>query len=128
MLRGGFSHARRKWDIFSIWMNGMGDFLNFTPGFGTARLTSLHSTVPSFNASSKSPGGSLSPNISSIQVLTSFAACGVYRDIRSFFISWSSDVTEGMVGRSGTYDDSVPAGYRGSGADVRRYGLQSKMW
>ena len=27
--------------MFSIWMKGMGDFLNLTPGVGTARLTSL---------------------------------------------------------------------------------------
>lgn len=42
MLRGGSSQALRKCEMFSIWMKGMADFLNRTPGFGTARLTSLH--------------------------------------------------------------------------------------
>ena len=42
MLSGGCSQARRKCEMFSICMNGIGDFLNLTPGFGIARLTSLH--------------------------------------------------------------------------------------
>lgn len=41
MLRGGCSHARRKCEMFSICMKGICDFLNLTPGFGTARLMSL---------------------------------------------------------------------------------------
>jgi hypothetical protein len=58
----------------------------------------LHNTVPSLSASSKSPAGSRSPRASSIQVRTSLAALGVYRSIRSFLMSWSSDVTDAMVG------------------------------
>ena len=41
---GGSSQARRKWEIFSICIKGIGDFLNFTPGEGTARLASLDSS------------------------------------------------------------------------------------
>lgn len=41
MFSGGISQALRKWEMFSIWMKGMADFLNLTPGFGTARLISL---------------------------------------------------------------------------------------
>lgn len=43
MFSGALSHARRKCEMFSICMNGMGDFLNLTPGLGTARLANLHS-------------------------------------------------------------------------------------
>ena len=42
MFRGGCSQARRKCEMFSICIKGMGDFLNLTPGFGTARFTSLY--------------------------------------------------------------------------------------
>lgn len=101
MLSGGCSQARRKCDIFSICMKGMADFLNLTPGLGMARLTSLHNTVPSLSASSKSPAGSRSPRTSSIQARTSFAACGVYLSMRNFFMSWSSEVTEAMLGEIG---------------------------
>jgi hypothetical protein len=41
MFSGGISQARRKCEMFSICMKGMADFLNRTPGFGTARFTSL---------------------------------------------------------------------------------------
>jgi hypothetical protein len=41
MLKGGCSHARRKCEMFSICMKGICDFLNLTPGFGTARFASL---------------------------------------------------------------------------------------
>jgi hypothetical protein len=41
MLSGGISQARRKCEMFSICMKGMLDFLNLTPGLGTARLISL---------------------------------------------------------------------------------------
>jgi hypothetical protein len=57
--------------------------------------------MPSFSASSRSPGGSRSPSISSIQLLASFAACGVYLPMRNLFMSWSSDVTDAMVERLG---------------------------
>jgi hypothetical protein len=38
---GGDWQARRKWEMFSIWMNGMADFLNLMPGGGSARLANL---------------------------------------------------------------------------------------
>jgi hypothetical protein len=41
MLSGGISQAFRKCEMFSICMNGIADFLNLTPGLGTARLMSL---------------------------------------------------------------------------------------
>lgn len=41
MFKGGDSHARRKCDMFSIWMNGICDCLNLMPGEGRARLASL---------------------------------------------------------------------------------------
>jgi len=115
--------------MFSIWINGMGDFLNLTPGLGTARFASLracqrnpshrpayargiylHSTVPSLRASSRSPAGSRSPRMSSIQARASFAACGVYLPMRSFFMSWSSDVTDAMAGIQGSRLSRVAAG------------------
>lgn len=40
MLSGGCSQARRKCEMFSIWIKGMDDFLNLT-GLGMAMLTSL---------------------------------------------------------------------------------------
>jgi hypothetical protein len=40
MFSGGCSQARRKWEMFSICIKGMADFLNLT-GVGMARLTSL---------------------------------------------------------------------------------------
>jgi hypothetical protein len=40
MFSGGCSQARRKWEMFSICIKGMADFLNLT-GVGIARLTSL---------------------------------------------------------------------------------------
>jgi hypothetical protein len=61
----------------------------------------LHNAVPSFSASSRSPAGSLSPKTSSIQLRTSFAAFGVYLSIRSFLMSWSSDVTDAILGKLG---------------------------
>jgi len=133
MLRGGISQARRKCEMFSICINGIADFLNLTPGVGTARLMSLdvlayslhpkpsnsylHSAVPSFSASSKSPGGSLSPSTCSIQLRTSFAAFGVYRSMRSFLMSWSSDVTDAMVGELGA---------NGAVVDVCARGVESR--
>jgi hypothetical protein len=101
--------------MFSICVKGMLDFLNLIPGGGMARLTSLRnmvslticllalilthlqSIVPSFRLSRRSPFGNFSPRISSIQLRTSSAADGVYRDKRSFFMSWSNDETEAMV-------------------------------
>jgi hypothetical protein len=102
--------------MFSICMKGMADFLNLTE-VGIARFTSLshvsylsrppgyshraaylHNTVPSFSASSRSPAGSRSPSTPSIQLRTSLAAWGVYLSIRSLRMSWSSDVTDAMVG------------------------------
>lgn len=93
MFSGGISQALRKCEMFSICMKGIADFLNRTPGEGTARLMSLrivstrdhmahaivylHSAVPSFSASSRSPGGRRSPSTSSIQLRTSLAAFGV---------------------------------------------------
>jgi hypothetical protein len=140
MLRGGISQARRKCEIFSICMNGIADFLNLTPGVGTAKLMSLdalacsqrpttsnsylHSAVPSFSASSKSPGGSLSPSTSSIQLRTSFAAFGVYRSIRSFLMSWSSDVTDAMVGELGANRAVVDVCARGRESRRDLYELQ----
>jgi len=59
-------------------------------------LPYLQSAVPSFKASRRSPGINFSPNVPSIHVLISFAACGVYRDIRSLRISWSSDETDAI--------------------------------
>lgn len=103
--------------MFSIWMKGIWLFLNLTAP-GVAKLTSLrqsalrirpcgclpsrpahlHKTVPSLRASSRSPGGSRSPSVSSIHMRTSFAALGVYLSMRSLRMSWSSDVTEAMAG------------------------------
>jgi hypothetical protein len=51
MFNGGISQALRKCDMFSICMKGIADFLNLTPGFGTARLMSLYN-VSSLVASS----------------------------------------------------------------------------
>ena len=106
----------------------MADFLNLT-GVGITRFTSLcmlaistrlpghsssaaylHNTVPSFSASSRSPAGSRSPSTSSIQLRTSLAACGVYLSIRSLRMSWSSDVTDAMVGRVGANQAGVVFG------------------
>lgn len=101
--------------MFSICVKGMLFFLNLIPGGGKARLASLRnmvslimrlmvlipthlqSIVPSFRLSKRSPLGNFSPRISSIHVRTSLAADGVYRDRRSFFISWSNDETEAMA-------------------------------
>jgi hypothetical protein len=41
MLKGGISQARRNCEMFSICMKGICDFLNLTPGLGTARFISL---------------------------------------------------------------------------------------
>lgn len=41
MFSGGDSQALRKWEMFSIWMKGIADFLNFNPGGGSARFASL---------------------------------------------------------------------------------------
>jgi hypothetical protein len=57
----------------------------------------LHSTVPSLSASSRSPAGSRSPSVSSIQARTSLAACGVYLPMRRFFMSWSRLVTDAIL-------------------------------
>jgi hypothetical protein len=71
------------------------------PGTCCGARMYLHSAVPSLSASSRSPAGRRSPRASSIQLRTSLAACGVYRSIRSFLMSWSSDVTDAMVGELG---------------------------
>ena len=66
-------------------------------GSHSAVSTHLHNAVPSLSASSRSPGGSRSPSMSSIQLRASLAAWGVYLPRRSFFMSWSSDVTDAMA-------------------------------
>ena len=59
--------------------------------------TYLHSATPSFRASSKSPDGSFSPRVSSIHARISFAADGVYLDMRKLRMSWSNDDTDAML-------------------------------
>jgi hypothetical protein len=44
-LRGGDWQARRKCEMFSIWIKGIADFLNLTPGEGIARFTSLFAVI-----------------------------------------------------------------------------------
>lgn len=57
----------------------------------------LHRATPFFNASSRSPPTSFSPKTFSIQLLTSFAAAGVYLSRRNLRRSLSSDETEAMT-------------------------------
>ena len=57
----------------------------------------LHSAIPSFSASKRSPATNRSPSISSIQVLTSLAAWGVYFDRRKLRMSLSREDTEAMI-------------------------------
>ena len=61
------------------------------------QTTYRQSIVPSFSPSSRSPVGMRSPSVSSIQALTSFAALGVKRDMRSRFISASRLETLAMA-------------------------------
>lgn len=115
-------------------MKGIWLFLNLTAP-GVAKLTSLlqsafgirpfgcfplrpahlHKTVPSLRASSRSPGGSRSPNVSSIHMRTSFAALGVYLSMRSLRMSWSSEVTDAMTGESGANQGLGVGGFGGGG-------------
>ena len=101
--KGADSHALRKCEMFSICTKGIADCLYLTPCDGSARFTSLvyvrlppcigsritylHNATPSLSASSKSPDGSFSPRVSSIHVLASFAAAGVYLDNRKLRMS-----------------------------------------
>lgn len=97
--------------MFSICTKGIGDCLYLIAGDGRARLMSLHSATPSFSASNKSPDGNRSPKVSSIHPLVSFAAVGVYLDMRRLRISWSKEDTEAILFRHKVFA-SVYASYR----------------
>lgn len=65
-------------------------------GKGQCKTSYLQRIVPSLRTSSRSPLGNLSPKLSSIHVVISAAALGVYLDMRSLRISASREDTDGM--------------------------------